>query len=54
MIYTAPITCGSGRELGPGILELFGPQMALTYRLDVHRAQKILEFQGPTSSHFPS
>jgi hypothetical protein len=28
------ITRASGRGLGPGILEFFGPQMALAYRLD--------------------
>ncbi len=27
------ITWASGRGLGPGILEFFGPQMVLTYRL---------------------
>ncbi len=28
------ITWGSGRVLGPGILEFFRPQMALAYQLD--------------------
>jgi hypothetical protein len=28
------ISRASGRGLGPGILEFFGPQMALAYRLD--------------------
>jgi hypothetical protein len=34
---------GSGRGLGPGILEFFGPHMALAYRLDV----------GPKNSRIP-
>jgi hypothetical protein len=41
------ITWGSARGLGPGILELFGPQMALAYRLDaIAQGPKTLEFQG--------
>jgi hypothetical protein len=39
---------------GPGNLQFFGPQMALAYRLDaISQAQKTLNFQGPTPSHFP-
>jgi hypothetical protein len=44
MIYTTPcimllmraasITWASGRGLGPGNLEFFGPQMELAYRID--------------------
>jgi hypothetical protein len=37
------ITWASGRGLGPGNLEFFGPQMALAYRLDVISAQKTLD-----------
>jgi hypothetical protein len=40
------ITRGSGRRLGPGILEFFGPQMALAYRLDAIS-------QGPKNSRIP-
>ncbi len=40
------ITWGSGRGLGPGILEFFGPQMALSYRLDAIS-------QGPKNSRIP-
>jgi hypothetical protein len=36
------ITKGSGRGLGPGIPEFFGPQMELAYRLiPIHRVQKL-------------
>ncbi len=38
------ITWARGRGLGPGILEFFGPQMALAYGLmPFHRAQKTRE-----------
>jgi hypothetical protein len=40
------ITWGNGRGLGPGILEIFGPQMALAYRLDALS-------QGPKNSQIP-
>ncbi len=40
------ITRGSGRGLGPGILEFFGPQMALAYRIDAFS-------QGPKNSRIP-
>jgi hypothetical protein len=41
--------------LGPGNLEYFGPQMALTYRLDaISQGPKTRDFQGPTPSHSPS
>ncbi len=40
--------------VGPGILEFFGPQMELAFRLvTISQGQKTLEFQGPTPSHFP-
>jgi hypothetical protein len=59
MIYTAPcilllmgaasITRASGKGLGPGNLEFFGPQMALAYWLDaISQGLKTLDFQGPT------
>jgi hypothetical protein len=41
------ITWASGRGLGPGIIEFFGPQMALTYRLDAIS-------QGPKNSRIPA
>ncbi len=40
------ITWASGKGLGPGNLKFFGPQMALTFRLDVIS-------QGPKNSQFP-
>ncbi len=37
---------------GPGILEFFGPQMALAYWLDaISQGPKTFEFQGPIPSH---
>jgi hypothetical protein len=36
----------SGRGLGPGNIDFFGPQMALAYRLDAIS-------QGPNKSRFP-
>jgi hypothetical protein len=54
MIYTAPvhnvldacisITWGSGRGLGPGILEFFGPQMALLPHLAALALYNIIYF----------
>jgi hypothetical protein len=41
-----PITWGGGRGVGPGILEFFGPQMALAYPLDAIS-------QGPKNSQIP-
>jgi hypothetical protein len=41
------ITWGSGRGLGPGILDFFEPQMALAYRLDAIS-------QGPKNSRIPA
>ncbi len=48
MIFDAcrSITWASGRRLGPGYLEIFGPQMVLAYRLDANS-------QGPKNSSFP-
>jgi hypothetical protein len=34
LMQASSITWASGRGLGPGNLEFFGPQMALAYRLD--------------------
>ncbi len=34
LMGAASITWASGRGLGPGNLEFFGPQMTLAYRLD--------------------
>ncbi len=53
MIFEADIsiTWASGRGLGPGNLEFFGPQMALAYRLDaISQTQNNLDFQDPTPS----
>jgi hypothetical protein len=46
LMRAASITWASGRGLGPENLEFFGPQMALTYRLDDIS-------QGPKKSQFP-
>ncbi len=47
MFWTrASITRASGKGLGPGILDFFGPQMALAYRLDAIS-------QGPKNSQIP-
>ena len=43
LMRAASITWASGRGLGPGNLEFFGPQMALAYRLDAIS-------QGPKNS----
>jgi hypothetical protein len=40
------ITWASGKGLGPGKLEFFGPQMALAYRI-------VAISQGPKNSRFP-
>jgi hypothetical protein len=42
----ASITWVSGRGLGPGNLNFFGPHMALAYRLNAIS-------QGPKESQFP-
>ncbi len=35
-------------------LDFFGPQMALAYcSMPIHRAQKSIDFQGPTPSQLP-
>jgi hypothetical protein len=58
MIYTSPylmifdagrsITWASGRGLGPGSFEFFGPQMALAYRLEaISQGPKNSRFSGP-------
>ncbi len=57
LMRAASITRASGRGLGPGNLDFFGPQMAIaiTYRLDaISQALKSLDFQGPAPSHLPS
>jgi hypothetical protein len=59
------ITGASGRGSGPGNLDFFGPQIitdrkfwapngiCLSARV-IYRAQKTLDFQGPTPSHLSS
>ncbi len=43
------ITWASGRRLGLGNLEFFGPQMALAYWLDaISQGPKKSDFLGPT------
>ncbi len=55
LMRAASTTWASGRGLGPGNLDFFGPQMALLFRLDAFScAQKSLDFQGPTPSHLSS
>jgi hypothetical protein len=46
MVFDVCITLASGRGLGPGNLEFFGPQMALAYQLNAIS-------QGPKNSRFP-
>ncbi len=46
LMWVASITWASGRGLGPGNLNFFGPQMALAYRLDAIPL-------GPEKSRFP-
>jgi hypothetical protein len=53
-LRAASFTWTSGRGLGPGHLNFFGPQMELAYRLDdIYSAQNNLDFQGPTPFHLP-
>ncbi len=48
------LTRGSGRGLGPGILEFFGPQIALAHRLDViSQGPKNPRIPGPNPLPFP-
>ncbi len=48
LMQAASITWASGRGLGPGNLEFFGPQMALAYRLNaISQRPKNSRFPGP-------
>jgi hypothetical protein len=50
-----PITCASVRGVGPWKLRVWVPKWHLpTGSMPFHRAQKTLDFQGPTPSHLPS
>ncbi len=51
LMQAAFITLASGRGLGPGNFDFFGPQIC---SMPFHRAQKSLNFQGSTLSHLPS
>jgi hypothetical protein len=46
LLRAASITWASGRVLGPGNLDFFGPQMTLAFQLDAI-------WQGPKKSWFP-
>jgi hypothetical protein len=46
LMWAASITWASGKGLGPGNLDFFRLQMALTYKLDAIS-------QGPKKSRFP-
>ncbi len=41
LMRAASITWASGRGLGLGNINFFGPQMALAYPMPLHRAQKV-------------
>ncbi len=48
LMRAASISWTSGRGLGPGNLEFFGPQIALAYRLDaISQGLKNSQFPGP-------
>ncbi len=52
-VRAASIIWASGRGLGPGILDFFGPQMTLAYWLDaISQGPKMSRFPGPSPLQF--